>query len=74
MKFSPIHAAVFLGAFLVGCVLVYVSPVEHKTVFVYPTPKNAKKLQYKDATGNCFGFSKKEVACTGKEKSIPSQV
>ena len=74
MKFSLIHAGVFLAAFVLGCVLVYISPMEHKTVFVYPTPKNSKRLQYKDATGNRFGFTKKEVACTGKEKSIPAQV
>ena len=54
--------------------MVYFSPVEHKTVFVYPTPSNAKNLQYKDSAGSCFGFKAKEVECTADAKSIPAQV
>ena len=54
-------------------VLLYYSPVEHKTVFVYPTPSNAKKIQYKDSTGQCFQFSPTEVACTGAAQKIPAQ-
>jgi hypothetical protein len=74
MDFKLLHLLAFLGALAVGCVLVYMSPVEHKTVFVYPTPSNSKKIQYMDSTGSCFGFTQTEVQCNGKEKSIPAQV
>jgi hypothetical protein len=74
MKFSFLHIGLFLAAFVAGCVLVYFSPVEHKTIFVYPTPSNYKTLQYKDTSGSCFGFKAKEVACTAEAKSIPAQV
>ena len=73
MEFTKLHVALFIAAFVVGCVLVYFSPIEHKTVFVYPTPSNVKTLQYKEAAGSCFGFKAKEVECTGDAKSIPAQ-
>ena len=74
MRFTATHALLFLAAFVVGCVLVYFSPIEHKTVFVYPTPSNVTKMQYKDATGGCFGFKAKEVGCTEKAVPIPAQI
>jgi hypothetical protein len=74
MKFETKHFVGFLAAFAVGCVLVYASPVEHKTVFVYPTPLNFKQLNYKNANGECYRFSKKEVECTPDAKSIPAEV
>jgi len=63
----------FLASFAVGMVLVYFSPMEYKTVFVYPTPNNVDDLQYKDSAGQCFRFSSKEVDCTGSANKIPSQ-
>lgn len=74
MKFEKKHFFGFLAAFTVGCVLVYASPVHHKTVFVYPTPLNFRQLNYKNASGECFRFSQKEVTCTSNAKSIPDQV
>jgi len=74
MKFELKHYGAFFAAFAVGCVLVYVSPVHHKTVFVYPTPSNVNNLQYKDSNGQCHRFSKEEVSCTAQAKSIPAEV
>lgn len=74
MKIEKLHIFLFLLSFVVGCAFIYVSPIEYKTMFVYPTPSNVANLQYKDAVGNCFQFKQKEVECTGDVKSIPSQV
>ena len=74
MRFTKIHVFLFLAALAVGSVLVYFSPIEHKTVFVYPTPSNVNKMQYKDAAGGCFGFKAKEVKCSDDAVSIPAQV
>ncbi len=52
---------------MVGLLLVYLSPVEHKTVMVYPTPTNSKKIQYKDDADQCFRFSAKLVNCKGRK-------
>jgi len=66
------HIGIFLASFAVGCVLLFISPVEHKTVIVFPTPFTTKKLQYKDQAGACYRFSSKTVPCTGDAKPIPS--
>jgi hypothetical protein len=63
----------FVVSFAVGMFFVYMSPIEHKTVLVYPTPFNVKKLQYKDKSGQCFRFSSEEVECDGKAEKIPVQ-
>ena len=73
MKIEKIHWIVFLLSFLVGCAVIYYSPIEHKTIFVYPTPSNISTLQYKDAVGTCFQFSAKDVECTGTPQKIPAQ-
>jgi len=72
MKFTKLHVFLFLGAFVAGCVLVYFSPTEHKTVFVFPTPSNVKKLQYEDSAGGCLGFTSKKVKCTDDAIPIPN--
>lgn len=63
----------FVASFVVGFFALKWSPVEHKTVFVYPTVMNYKKLQYKDSAGTCFHLKKKEVACTADADDIPFQ-
>ena len=69
-----IHVVLFIISFVVGCVFVYISPTEHKTVLVYPTPINVKKIQYKDSANECFNFTAKIVSCNGKDtKEIPIQ-
>ena len=69
-----IYIALFFVSFFVGCFFIYISPTEHKTVFVYPTPKNVKKIQYKDNANECFNFSAKLVNCKGRNpKQIPVQ-
>jgi len=73
MKIEKIHLIVFLVSFLVGCAVIYYSPIEHKTIFVYPTPSNVGSLQYKDAVGTCFEFSAKDVKCEGTPQKIPEQ-
>ena len=64
---------IFLVSFAVGMVLVYISPIEYKTVLVYPTPKNVDEIQYKDSSGQCFQFKSSEVKCTGDANKIPAQ-
>jgi hypothetical protein len=72
MKVDRIHLILFLGAFVVGCIVVYYTPIEYKTVLVYPTPANAKRIQYKDDLGSCYRFSAKEVKCGSNPKEIPA--
>jgi hypothetical protein len=67
------YIGTFLLSFIVGCIFVYVSPVSYKTVIVYPTPSNVKKIQYKDHADNCYRFNAKLVKCTSSARKIPVQ-
>ena len=67
------YIPIFLVSFVIGMVGVSLSPLEYKTVMVYPSPENVKKLQYKDKAGQCFDFSAKLVDCTPDAKKIPVQ-
>ena len=71
MKFKYIQ--LFVISFIVGMIFVYLSPVEYKTIVVYPTLNNLKKVQYKDTTNNCFNFTARLVDCTKKAKVISVQ-
>ena len=64
---------IFLVSFAVGMVLIYFSPMEYKTVLVYPTPHNVDDMQYKDSSGQCFRFESSEVKCTDDANKIPIQ-
>ena len=47
-----------------------------KTIYVYPSPENAKKIQYVDNANTCFLFAGKELDCPtdGTEiKTVPIQ-
>jgi hypothetical protein len=71
MKFKYIQ--LFVISFIVGMVCMYISPTEYKTIIVYPTLTNLKKIQYKDSANNCFQFTAKLVDCTKKAKVISVQ-
>lgn len=74
--FKIIHIPTFALSFLIGIVMVYMYNNDQiRKIYVYPTPENIAKLQYKDATDNCFEFRQKEVSCPdkGNVKKIPVQ-
>lgn len=63
MLLKYISLKVFIVSFIIGLFFVYMFGPEMKTIYVYPTPQNIGKIQYKDAAGNCFTYSSKEVKC-----------
>ena len=68
-----VYLIAFVLSFLVGAVFLYLSPMEYKTIVVYPTPTNLEKIQYKDNANNCFQFSARLVDCDQTAKKIPVQ-
>ena len=70
---SLLHITLFIVSFMVGLLFVYLSPIEYKTVVVYPSLSNLEKVQYKDESNNCFQFTAKLVNCDKNIKHIPVQ-
>ena len=69
-----INVPVFISAFIVGLIFVYLADVRSEDVKVYPTPENAGNIQYKDKVGNCFVYGKSKVECPKSgAKTIPIQ-
>lgn len=74
MFFYFINIYLFLLTFIIGLVYMYFNKNEKKIVYVYPTPDNLNKIQYKDFADNCFEFKSNEVNCSGNIQEIPIQI
>jgi len=70
MLSNYISLSVFLISFAVGLFFVYVIGPESKTIYVYPSPENYMKLQYKDSADQCFQFKPVETQCPINPLSI----
>ena len=74
--FNHISLPIFLVSLSIGLFYVYISVPNPKLIYVYPTPDNIQKFQYKDRADNCFTFDAQEVNCAkakGQVKKIPVQ-
>lgn len=70
---SIINIPVFIVSLSIGLLFVYLSKAPPTIIYVYPTPYNIDKVQYKDQANNCFKFNSKEASCIGNVKTIPIQ-
>ena len=74
--FKFIHIPSFALSFLFGVIAVYIYNNDQiRKIYVFPTPENVEKLQYRDAANNCFEFTQKEISCSGTENTqrVPVQ-
>ena len=65
-----ISLPIFLISFAIGLFCVYVIGPETKTIYVYPSPQNYMKTQYKDNNNQCFEFTPIETKCPINPLSI----
>ena len=68
---------VFIISLALGLLFIYLSDSQKDTIYVYPTPYNLEKIEYKDVAGNCFNFNSNKKPCpkdTSKIKTIPVQI
>ena len=66
----------FIISLALGLLFVYLWQPKQRIIYVYPTPDNVEKIQYKDRANNCYKFNSMEVQCpsdTNKIKNIPLQ-
>lgn len=71
-----INFPAFLISLAIGLLFVYLTEPPHKIVYVYPTPENISKIEYRDKADNCFEYEMNDVKCPSdksKIKSIPMQ-
>ena len=71
-----IHIPIFIASFAIGLFFVYVLGPDIKTVYMYPTPSNYLKMQYKDKNSQCFEFKPVATDCPINPfsvKSVPVQ-
>lgn len=68
MKF--ISVPVFIISLAVGLFITYAIAPKPDIIYVYPTPDNVDKIQYKDKSGTCFGFTHKEVNCPSDNSAV----
>ena len=74
--FQYISIPLFLISLVIGLVFVYIWGPEVKTIYIYPTPENSGKINYKDKADNCFVYEATEVKCPINPlliKTIPMQ-
>ena len=64
MLSNYISLPIFLISFAIGLFCVYVIGPESKTIYVYPSPQNYMKTQYKDSSNQCFEFGACLMAST----------
>ena len=68
MKF--INVKLFIISLVVGIFLTYITSSPPNVIYVYPTPENINKIQYKDHSGTCYSFKYKNVKCPSESNKI----
>tara|TARA_B100000073_G_scaffold347477_2_gene361962 strand:- start:534 stop:761 length:228 start_codon:yes stop_codon:yes gene_type:complete len=61
---------IFLISFAIGLFVVYILGNDKKIVYVYPTPENQNKIQYKDSANQCFQYKLIPTKCPMNPLSI----
>lgn len=73
MIFKYLDMKLFIISLSVGLLYIYIAEEYKKVIYIYPTPQNVNKYQYKDKSNECFSYSLKEMKCPTKYNEIPIQ-
>ena len=68
-----ISLPVFLVSFAVGLFFIYAIGPELNAIYIYPNLHNYSKIQYKDASEQCFEFKPVSTECTFMPTEMPIQ-
>jgi hypothetical protein len=58
-----VNIQIFIISFAIGLFFVYILGPETKIIYMYPSPSNYTKVQYKDNSDQCFNFTPTETKC-----------
>jgi len=70
MFYDLISFPAFFISLVIGLLIVYTFNPTPTVIYVYPTPDNVDKIQYKDNANNCYEFSSQEVKCPDDKSLI----
>jgi len=65
-----VNVPVFITSLAIGLFVVYITIPSPKIIYVYPTPDNIDKIQFKDYSDNCFTFEAQKVTCPKNKENI----
>ena len=65
-----INIPIFLISLAFGIFAVYITLPDMRKIYVYPTPENVNKIQYRDKTDTCFSMKQSEVECPADESLV----
>jgi hypothetical protein len=68
--FKFIDITVFLISLALGIFAVYITVPIERTIYVYPTPDNVDKVQYKDKSDSCFAYEQEDIKCPKNSDSV----
>ncbi len=71
-----INIPIFIFSFIIGLIIIYIFGPEKKIVYIYPTPYNQSKYQFKDNADNCYVLKSNKASCPINPlsvKTIPVQ-
>jgi hypothetical protein len=69
-----ISLPIFIVSLAIGIFMVYITNSPQDVIYVYPTPDNVDKLQYKDKQNNCFEYNATHIKCPKNKEDIQSYV
>ena len=61
---------IFLISLALGLLVLYIYQPSPTTIYVYPTPDNKDKIQYRDKANNCFKFNSVKIKCPANSNNI----
>lgn len=68
--FKFINIKIFVISFILGIIFINYVPYENSLIYVYPTPDNIKKVEYKDKTNTCYEYIEELINCPSEKKNI----
>jgi hypothetical protein len=68
-----INLSAFIISFALGCLLVYTLEPSKQQIWIYASPKNSDKIQFKNEANKCFDPVITNTSCTILAQDVNSE-